>query len=127
MTTRIIYGDIVFKEGEAHVVRITHTETVPEDYTDALDQHAEDQAKAHGGDWLMPDVYEGRITYAQNIDPHQAAEAAAFSLMPSTGPAPVDTTADMFGYDSDDLQHWQASRCAPRLRQPSVDSLGLFD
>lgn len=61
------------------------------------------------------------------IDPHQAAEAAAFSLMPSTGPAQVDTTADMFGYDADDLEHWQASRCASRLRQPSADSLGLFD
>lgn len=58
------------------------------------------------------------------IDPHQAAEAAAFSLMPSTGAAQVDTTADMFGYDADDLQHWQASRCAPHLR-PSR-ALGFF-
>lgn len=125
--TRIIYGDIVFKEGEAHVVRIKHTEELAVDYTEELDTHAEEQAKRHGGDWLMPDVYQGRITYEQTIDPHQAAEAAAFSLMPSTGPAQVDTTADMFGYDADDLEHWQASRCASRLRQPSADSLGLFD
>lgn len=60
-------------------------------------------------------------------DPHQAAEAAAFSLMPSTGPAAGDTTGDLFGYDADDLEHYQASRCASRLRQPSADSFGLFD
>lgn len=125
--TRIIYGDIVFAEGEAHVARINHIEELAVDYTDALDTHAEEQAKHHGGDWLMPDVYQGRITYAAAIDPHQSAEAAAFSLMPTTGPAAVDTTTDMFGYDADDLQHFQASRCASRLRQPSADSLGLFD
>lgn len=67
------------------------------------------------------------VTITPIIDPHQAAEAAAFSLMPSTGPAQVDTTADMFGYDAEDLEHWQASRCASRLRQPSASSLGLFD
>lgn len=60
-------------------------------------------------------------------DPHQAAEALAFALMPTTGPAAVDTTGDLFGYDADDLEHYQASRCASRLRQPSADSLGLFD
>jgi hypothetical protein len=60
-------------------------------------------------------------------DPHQPAEAAAFSLMPQRGPAAVDTTGDLFGFDADDLEHFHASRCASRLRQPSADSLGLFD
>jgi hypothetical protein len=62
-----------------------------------------------------------------NYDPHQPAEAAAFSLMPQHGPAAVDTTGDLFGFDADDLEHFHTSRCASRLRQPSADSLGLFD
>ena len=125
--TRIIYGDIIFKEGEAHVVCIKHVEELAVDYTDALDMHAEAQAKQYGGDWLMPDVYEGSITYGDFADQHQAAEAEAFSLTASTGPAAVDTTTDMFGFSAGDLEHYQASRCASRQRQPSTDSIDLFN
>lgn len=60
-------------------------------------------------------------------DPHQPAEAAAFSLMPSTGPAKVDTTGDLFGFDADDLEHWHASRCASRQRHSDTRTANLFD
>jgi hypothetical protein len=51
-------------------------------------------------------------------DPHQAAEASAFALMPQAGPAATDTTGDMFGFDYDDLQHWQADQQSRRRRAP---------
>lgn len=49
-------------------------------------------------------------------DPHQAAEASAFALMPQAGPAAIDTTGDLFGFDADDLEHWQAERTTRRQR-----------
>lgn len=49
-------------------------------------------------------------------DPHQAAEASAFALMPQSGPAAIDTTGDLFGFDYDDLAHWQAERTTKRQR-----------
>ena len=59
-------------------------------------------------------------------DPHQAAEASAFALMPQAGPAATDTTGDLFGFDYDDLQHWQNERTASR-RKPANDGPSLFD
>ena len=49
-------------------------------------------------------------------DPHQAAEASAFALMPQAGPAAIDTTGDLFGFDYDDLQHWQADQRTRRSK-----------
>lgn len=58
-------------------------------------------------------------------DPHQSAEASAFALMPQAGPAAKDTTADMFGFDYDDLTHWQADRTTKRQRvSPGPDLFG---
>lgn len=124
--TRIIYGDIVFKEGEAHVVRIVAAEDLPTPYTDALDMHADEQAQRLNVDWLMPDVYEGRITYAEHVDQHQAAEAAAFSLLPQAGAAAVDTTGDMFGFNADDMARHQAARCSTNLRPAATHTVDLF-
>lgn len=63
-------------------------------------------------------------------DPHQSAEAAAFSLMPQAGPAAIDTTADLFGFDYDDLEHWHnertAFRCASHHGRRSADTADLF-
>jgi hypothetical protein len=58
-------------------------------------------------------------------DPHQAAEASAFALMPQAGPAATDTTGDMFGFDYDDLQHWHNERTASRRKRAS-DGPDLF-
>lgn len=63
-------------------------------------------------------------------DPHQSAEAAAFALMPQAGPAAIDTTADLFGYDYDDLEHWSneltAFRCASHRRLRPAEGPDLF-
>ena len=55
---------------------------------------------------------------APAFDPHQAAEAAAFTLTPQAGPAAVDTTGDMFGFDYDDLADWTPAT-PTRRRQPA--------
>jgi hypothetical protein len=59
-------------------------------------------------------------------DPHQAAEASAFALMPQAGPAATDTTGDLFGFDYDDLQHWHNERTA-KARKQANDGPSLFD
>lgn len=51
-------------------------------------------------------------------DPHQAAEASAFALMPQAGPAAIDTTGDLFGFDADDLEHWHQDQQSRRRRAP---------
>lgn len=61
------------------------------------------------------------------IDPHQAAEASAFALMPQAGPAATDTTGDLFGYDYDDLMHWQADQRQRKTRRPSDATGDLFN
>ena len=48
-------------------------------------------------------------------DPHQAAEAAAFALIPQAGPKPRDTTRDMFGLTAEDLQHLTPKHAAKPL------------
>jgi len=58
-------------------------------------------------------------------DPHQAAEASAFALTPQAGPAAIDTTGDLFGFDADDLEHWQAERTTRRQR--AAEGADLFD
>lgn len=58
-------------------------------------------------------------------DPHQAAEASAFALMPQAGPAAIDTTGDLFGFDADDLEHWHQDQQS--RRQQANDGADLFD
>lgn len=58
-------------------------------------------------------------------DPHQAAEAQAFALMPKAGPAAIDTTGDLFGFDADDLEHWHQDQ--RQRRQRATEEPGLFD
>jgi hypothetical protein len=58
-------------------------------------------------------------------DPHQAAEASAFALMPQAGPAAIDTTGDLFGFDADDLEHWHQDQ--RQRRQHANDGPDLFD
>lgn len=69
----------------------------------------------------------GEIRVWAKRDPHQSAEADAFTLMPQSGPAAIDTTADLFGYDYDDLEHWHnertASRCASHRAHQSTPDL----
>lgn len=56
-----------------------------------------------------------------NTDPHQAAEAAAFALMPQAGPKAKDTTRDLFGLTAEDLQHLTPKHA------PAPQTPGLFD
>lgn len=58
-------------------------------------------------------------------NPHQASEASAFALMPQAGPAAIDTTGDLFGFDVEDLTHWQADQRTRRQR--ANDGPDLFD
>lgn len=58
-------------------------------------------------------------------DPHQSAEASAFALMPQSGPAAIDTTGDLFGFDADDLEHWHQDQ--RQRRQRAAEGPDLFD
>lgn len=86
----------------------------------AARQFLERRAKMLGlqlaGQWHMSN---GEIRVWAQRDPHQAAEAAAFTLTMQAGPAAADTTADLFGYDYDDLEHWH-NETAARGRRSSV-------
>lgn len=86
----------------------------------AARQFLERRAKMLGlqlaGQWHMSN---GEIRVWAQRDPHQAAEAAAFTLTMQAGPAAADTTGDLFGYDYDDLEHWH-NETAARGRRSSV-------
>lgn len=86
----------------------------------AARQFLERRAKMLGlqlaGQWHMSN---GEIRVWAQRDPHQAAEAAAFTLTMQAGPAAADTTGDLFGYDYDDLEHWH-NETATRGRRSSV-------
>jgi len=57
-----IYGDIVFTDDRAAVHRVARIETINAPTADTAEEIAEHNAGFYGGDYLIVEIFKGKIT-----------------------------------------------------------------
>lgn len=64
MRVNAIYGNILFPDDETAIVQLVQkTEFVEGETLEDCEEMAEYNASFYGGDWLIPEKFNGKITY----------------------------------------------------------------
>jgi len=64
MRLQTVYGNIIFPDHETAIVQsIARWETITGKTIEDCEELAEHNAGYYGGDWLIPELFAGRITW----------------------------------------------------------------